>query len=195
MQEYKILTDIASELYKIRNKTIEYSVSDGIAASLWPERKPFTSYTFKVSGPLETYTSKYYKFVLSSMHHSENAVAFAELCTLEVCFDTAWYINSIDHHRGRISLNNVNMDVLSICHDSTDNSAMIVLRDEVITEEWLFQLMTKFDIPFYEDVLVLNSIRTDLFKFPYNVSFCIRYSKEHLQNFLFKIKDFLHDQS
>lgn len=195
MQEYIILKDISSELYKIRNKNIEHSVSDGLAGSSFPN-KSFTSYNFR----LKTYKSiffdnYYYRFILSSVNDTENGISFSEPCSLVVWFDNKMYDNTIDPHRGFISLNNhTDADVL-LSINPEDITEKISIVNETITEEWLFQLMTKYDMPCYEDISVLNSIRSDMFKFPYSINFCLRYSKEDLlHNFLINIKDFLHDQ-
>lgn len=190
---YLQLLDIVSVLHDIRGQQLSYSWNDGIAKDFFSKGEFFNSYSFNVSED-NTYTSKHTTFKLSHCSYTDSGVSFTEDCKLDVCFDTAWFLNSIDKHRNKICINNVLGAETMVRY--TDNLDSLVLTDSHFVEDYLFQLMTQYDIMYFEDLLVMKEIRDLMKGHTFHMSFCLTYNtEEHLSTFLNKVQGFLNDQN
>lgn len=149
----------------------------------------YTKYSFSVKKTIDTTrTSTVINFVLSS---SVLGPFFAEcnsLCKLSVAFDTAWYLNNISNFANRISINNLpNASAITI---TTENN-LITLLPEQITEEWMFQLLTLHDIPYYEDMVEYVNIHETMSNMPFVMSINLTYNEQYWDTFLENIKGYL----
>lgn len=190
------LSEIIKIITRIRNKTLSYHWSDGAARDYFNDKADsfYRSLSFRVSEE-DTYNSKhkYTRFKLSCCSFYDTGVIFSDNCTLDICFDVTWFLSGINQHNKTIVLNNIKDDIIQVGVDSSRNC--INLKDEDFTEEWLFQLMTRYDIPHYEDMLVLKDIRLDMMQYSYPISFALSYNNEDdLEVFLEKTYNFLLEQ-
>ena len=193
-QTYLDLLKIMNIMTKVRGTSPSYQWNDGEARNYFYSKTntSYRSLTFSVSEET-TYTAKHIRFKLSCCTFNSTGVSFGESCVLDVCFDVAWFMNGIDHHNKKIVLNNIQNDVIQICVD--DKYQCINLKDDKFTEEWLFQLMTRYDIPHYEDMLVLKDIRTNMMQYSFPFSFSLTYNNEEDLNMFFdKVYNFLLEQ-
>lgn len=191
---YFQLLEIVKVLTRIRGKSVSHHWNDGEARNYFHggSNTTYRSLTFSIN-ETSTYTAKHTRFKLSCCTIHDTGVAFSENCTLDVCFDVAWFMSGINHHKNKIVLNNIESDVMQIGIDCDDNC--INLKDEHFTEEWLFQLMTRYDIPHYEDMLVLKEMRQHMMQYDYPFSFSLTYNNEEdLELFLDKTYNFLLEQ-
>lgn len=193
--DYLQLVDIIKVLHNIRGKTLSYNWSDGTAldflqSGIGGYRR---SYSFNVKEDT-TYTTKHTSFQLNNCTFTDTGVVFGNNCKLDVCFDAAWYLNTIDKHKNKVSLNNVSTARTYVMYDEHTNA--IEMSDNHFKEEYLFQLMTRYDIPYYEDMLLFNQIRTEMMRHDFHMSFLLDYSSEEdLKMFLDKVQEFLNDQN
>lgn len=188
------LLEIVKVLPKIRGKSLSYHWSDNAAHDYFTDKTDtfYRSLSFRISEE-NTYTARHTRFKLSCCYFTSTGVAFSDNCTLDVCFDVAWFMSGINQHKNKIVLNNIESEVMQIGVDDNDN--YINLKDEEFTEEWLFQLMTRYDIPPYEDMLVLKEMRECMMQHDYPFSFSLKYNNEEdLNIFLDKIYNFLLEQ-
>lgn len=193
-ESYCQLLKIINIMTKVRGKSLSYQWNDGEARNYFHTgtNTSYRSLSFNVS-EVETYLTVHLRFQLSCCTFNSTGVAFGESCVLDVCFDVAWFMSTIDHHNNKIVLNNIKNDDIQITVDN--KYKCIKLRDNQLTEEWLFQLMTLYDIPSYEDMMVLKEIRENMMQHEFPFSFSLSYNNtEDLDFFLDKVYNFLLEQ-
>lgn len=189
---YFQLLEIVKVLTKIRGKTYSYTTNDFEFRNSFDQSNILKE--FSVNN--ETYNSidsTIFKLYCTSIY--DNGLIFgSQCCSMNVCFESAWFLNFINHHEQTITLNNMKNAIINIAVDKDYNC--IKIKDENITEEWIFQLMTLHDIPSYENFLLLNEIRKSMMQYNYPFSFSLAYnSEENLKIFLDKIQEFLNAQN
>ncbi|AFC21502.1 hypothetical protein GAP32_054 [Cronobacter phage vB_CsaM_GAP32] len=180
-------------LHKIRGKRLSYNWSDGAARDYFHKKCDtfYESLSFNVDETI-TYNTPHTRFKLTNCYISSTGVAFGESCVMDVCFDTAWFLNGIDKHSKRIVLNNIEQDEMQLVVDEQKNC--IILKEVQLTEEWLFQLMTLYDIPSYSDILIFKEIREHMMQYSYPMSFSVSYNNvNHLDLFFEKIHGYLEE--
>jgi hypothetical protein len=149
----------------------------------------YATYTFSVKQTKDTTrTSTVISFVLSGITLGPEVYEHRTLCSFNVAFDTAWYVNNISNVANRISINNLPN---SSAYTITTKNNLITLLPEQITEEWMFQLLTLHDIPYYEDMVEYVNIHETMNKMPFVMSINLNYKEQYWDIFLENIKGYL----
>lgn len=148
-------------------------------------------YSFSVNRPeYRLHNEKQVDFVLSKSTFTPVLAAVQTLCIFSVVFGTEWYYNGISKCYNQLSLNNIPDNSKYYMKSGTK---MIGISPEQITEEWMFQLLSLHDIPYYEEMVEYDNIRTTMKSLPFKISFHLSYQEQYCSMFLEQIKGYLDD--
>lgn len=183
------LHEIVKDLPKLRDKpfvlkTRDTNVPCGVNSSEYS-----IQYSFSVSeSDHPSHHKKQINFTFSRSTISCLAASVQTLCSLSVVYDVAWFFNSISKVHNQISMNNIPE---SHAYFMSTGGDVVAILPEQITEEWLFQLLTLHDIPFYEDMAEYDAIHKTIRALPFKMSINFNYQEQYWSTFLEQIKGYL----
>ena len=185
----KSLHEIVKELPKLRDKPLVLKTSDTNIDFDYIRTGYHIQHSFSVKeSDNPAHHQKQINFVLSRSSIGDVAASVQTLCSLSVVYDVAWYFNNISKHSNQISLNNIPES--NTYFMSTGSNIVAILPDQ-ITEEWLFQLLTLHDIPYYEEMVEYDSIHKTIRQIPFKMSINLNYQEQYWSIFLEQVKRYL----
>lgn len=185
----KALHEVVKRLHLLKDVTHSFKDSDVESDYICTGYQVQHSFSVKESDN-PAHQNKQINFVLSRSMINNMAASVQNLCSLSVVFDTAWYFNSISKIDNKCSLNNIPE---SNAYFVTSEESVLAIQPHQITEEWMFQLLTLHDIPFFEDMVEYNEIRNTINALPFKMSFSFNYDERYVITFLDTIQGYLDD--
>lgn len=185
----KALHEIVKELPKLRNKPFVIKTSDTNIDHDYVSTGYQIQHSFSVKeSDNPAHHQKQINFTLSRSSICHVAASVQTLCSLSVVYDVAWFFNNISKIHHQISMNNIPE---SNAYFMSTGGNVVAILPEQITEEWMFQLLTLHDIPYFEDMAEYDAIHNTIRELPFKMSFNFTYNEQYWSTFLEQIKRYL----
>lgn len=189
LEVLKSLHEIVKELPKLRDKPFVLKTSDTNVEFDYISTDYEVQYSFSVKeSDNPAHHQKQINFVLSKSTITHLAASVQTVCSFSVVFDVAWYFNAIAKCYQQFSLNNIPESGAYFMNSGTQ---MVAILPEQITEEWMFQLLSLHDIPYYEEMVEYDAIHNTIASLPFKMSFNLAYHEQYCSTFLEQIKRYL----
>lgn len=187
----KELHEIVKELPKLRDNPFILKTSDTNIEHDYISTGYQIQHSFSVKeSDNPAHHKKQINFTLSRSSICHVAASVQTLCSLSVVYDVAWYFNNISKNSNQISLNNIPE---SNTYFMSTGSNIVAILPEQISEEWMFQLLTLHDIPYYEEMTEYDAIHKTIRALPFKMSINFNYQEQYWSTFLEQIKRYLDD--